>query len=503
MDGSLDMDPISGFSLTEAKSIVEAATNTVHPVEITTAHRTSGTGCDVANFTFNGTHSVGGSNRNIHYYDQIWIFSIGTSSNPAFGALDTATELPEIETFMNNKGGVFCTGDHGDLGASICENIPRVKSMRQWRQANGAPSMSGLTRIDTNVPNPNFSPDFDLQSDTLAQRIYPMWQGEFDSDYLPHPVLEMPNGKSVTHLPDHAHEGRCVVPNALDPAEYPTDGGGIQVSPEVIAYGVSGGAGFSASKVSITPPELFGVIGAYDGHQASIGRVVVDSTWHHWLNINLNGTGAGTIDGVNQNGLYDALNNPTPEYLEIQRYFQNIAAWLQPNRFLICFIIYWPCLRWKWPLIEELEPLDDPRLFDFIDLGKSVEKLILPYRGVSGVLEMVDSVLHLAKAPQSLRNTYNMLYRGKETTLLPGIFRKEMVVQAILGGVMNELATKLPSSEQETMTYIKELVEKYSGQDESPLHDIIAQGARRALALIKEELAVYEKDLNAFSKSLK
>lgn len=372
MDGSIDLAATDGFALSEAKEIVAAATNTNYPVEITAAHRTSGVDCDVSGFTFNGIHTVDGEDRTISYYDEIWIFAIESSTD----ALDEAIELPVLTEFMNNGGGVFATGDHASLGAALCENIPRVKSMRRWR--DGTPPQTGTTRHDTNVPNPDFGPRFDLQADNIAQRIYPVWQTSQSVDYQPHPLLEMPGGNVATHLPDHPHEGICVLPDSLDSEEYP-----MGVAPEMAAYGVSAGPGFSGTKPSIPEPKLFGVIGAYDGHQASIGRVVVDSTWHHWLNVNLNGVGDSS-DGIDQKGLYDADGNPTPEYLEIQQYFQNIASWLEPNRFRICFIIRFICIRWSWPFIEELIEFEKPDFEKLIDIGQSVEKAIIKFQGNSG-----------------------------------------------------------------------------------------------------------------------
>ena len=485
MDGGLDMDSTNGFGLTEAKTIVENATGTNHPVEITTAHRSSGTGCDVTNFTFDSTHTVSGTNRTIDYYEEIWIFSISSLSND----LDTATELPALENFMDNGGGVFATGDHADLGAGVCENIPRVKSMRKWRVVDGAPTGSNTTRIDTNVPNPSFSPDFDLQSDNIAQRIYPVWQGTFDNiNYLPHPVLEMPDGKSVTHLPDHPHEGKCVIPAVLDPAEYPTDGVGMQVAPELIAYGVSGGPGFSSGKPSITPPELFGILGAYDGHQASIGRVVVDSTWHHWLNINLNGTGAGTINGASQNGLYDAMNNPTPEYLEIQRYFQNIAAWLEPNRFRLCFLIRLICVRWNWPLIEEFEVIDRPEFSDLVNIGEMISKSITPFKGKGGVSQLVTEILEVTNLPAALKNTFNHLYRGEDKLELPVMVRSEQLFNAILGGVFNSLMQEVPDDRAKAAEYLKKVTDKAKTSEDIPLVKSMAKGAKQAIELINTEL---------------
>jgi len=499
MDGSINMNPNNGFALTEAKTIVEAAAGTNHPVEITTAHRTTGTGCDVAGFTFDGTHVVAGSNRTLNYYEEIWIFSVSSTSN----ALDVATELPALERFMQRGGGVFATGDHDDLGAGLCENIPRVKSMRKWRVANGAPRGGGVTRIDTSVPSPTFSPDFDLQSDALAQRIYPMWQGSFDAmNYLPHPVLEMPNGRAVTHLPDHPHEGKCVVPRVLDIAEYPKDNSGIQVKPEIIAHGVSGGAGFSASKPSITPPKMFGILGGYDGHQVNIGRVVVDSTWHHWLNINLNGKGAGSINSVSQNGLYDSANNPTPEYLEVQQYFQNIAAWLEPKRFRICFFFRLVCTRWNWPFIEEFDPVAKPSFDHFVELGAMLEQTLLSFKNQSGSLQLLQQILDVVDGQDRLKNTFNPLYHGKDKLFIPSLINSKMLVQLMLGGAFYGVMTELPDDAEEANEAINALFKKYEERSANPLFEAMASGVFQADRYLVRELRRVRRFSNSITKAL-
>lgn len=489
MDGGLDMNPANGFGLTEAKAIVEAATGTRYPVEITTAHRGAGSGCDVTGFRFDTPHTVGSETRTLDDYEEIWIFSISTISGDV-----SPGELAAIETFMNRGGGMFATGDHADLGAGVCENIPRVKSMRYWRSSAGAPPVSGGQRIDTNVPNPAAGPDFDLQSDAIAQRIYPVWQGVYDADYLPHPVLEMPDGRVVTHLPDHPHEGKCRVPATLDPDEYP---GGI--GPEIIAWGVSGGAGFSASKTSITPPELFPILCAYDGHEADVGRVVVDSTWHHWLNINLNGTGSGALAGAATNGLYDSGGNPTPEYLEIQRYFQNLAAWLEPTRLRLCYIIDFICWRWRWPLLEEFTPLPRPGLPDLVEIGRGLEAAMRPLRGRGGILETVNGLLRLAQVPADMRRALNPLRRRGKESLLPAIVNEADLHRAVLGGAMNAVAGELPPEQDAAMERLREAA---ADKGDNPFTPLLAKGARQGLELFLKELEACAGCRKAIEKTL-
>ena len=128
-----------------------------------------------------------------------------------------------------------------------------------------------------------------------------------------------PNGV-VNFLPDHMHEGLCEAPADLSRSytfdgytttEYPTVDG-HQESPQVIAWATN----------HVTESE-FGVLAAYDGHKANVGRVVVDATWHHWFNINLTGFLAATDP---ESPGYDP--SVVPKWEEIKAYFRNVAAWL-------------------------------------------------------------------------------------------------------------------------------------------------------------------------------
>jgi hypothetical protein len=72
----------------------------------------------------------------------------------------------------------------------------------------------------------------------------------------------------------------------------------------------------------------FGAIGVYDGHIVDVGRIVVDSTFHHFVDINLIGDwGTRDLD-VNSRGFPEA----SLELRKIDAYFRNIAVWLAPRR---------------------------------------------------------------------------------------------------------------------------------------------------------------------------
>lgn len=299
---------------------------------VTKAHRATSSESDVIdNFRFN-THDLS-------QYSQIWLFGIDRAGD---GAPLQPAELRALTEFMDAGGGVLAMGDHEDLGYSMCGDVPRVRSMRRW-YFNGAspnpspagepnaPSVSGARRHDTLVDN-------GTQTDAYPQEIYPKFYTRTTGNSIirrtvkyPHPVLCAPSGP-INYLPDHMHEGWCEVPTDLDKSynfdgktfvEYPTQSG-YQEVPEVIA---------TADNVNISnqAPSVFGVVGAYDGHRAGVGRVVVDATWHHWFNVN-------TLPYINASDPEHPAYTPTTvaKWEEIKAYYRNVAVWLPGPAYRKC-----------------------------------------------------------------------------------------------------------------------------------------------------------------------
>ena len=289
--------------------------------DVTKAHRQVEATADLNNFRFD-THNLG-------QYSQVWLFGINTSQDAL-----TAAELKALSQFMDQGGGVFATGDHQDLGLPLCGEVPRVRSMRRWYWPNAGPSgepiapdQVGTERHDT-VMDTDAAPGLQGdQSDKVPQPIRPRYYTRkvgsgivYRVHKFPHPVLCGPSGV-IEYLPDHMHEGLCEVPSDLTKTytfdgyasvEYPTVSGN-QEQPEVIAW----------ARTRNTDNTEFGVLAAYDGHRAGVGRVVVDATWHHWFNINL----VGFLDATDP--LHPAYDPAvSPKWEAIKAYFRNVAVWL-------------------------------------------------------------------------------------------------------------------------------------------------------------------------------
>lgn len=295
-------------------------------------------------------------------YDQIWLFGIETSyaGMPGRGTFLAPDEIAAVHAHMQRGGGVFATGDHGYLGQALCGGLPRVRGMRHWgdfpNSANDVNevSMTGRRRNDTNQVGNDPGSQFSDQSDDVPQPLdlvlYTTPFGVLREARYPHPLLCGRMGR-INVFPDHPHEGECRVPPDLGQdfggePEYPADGSGSQIVPEVIAYShVPAGNNARGSKQS-TIAHRFGAISAYDGARAGgKGRVVCDATWHHFVNVNL----IGVLEG----GLFDEFYNPGEDpnkhdgFLstasglaalnKIKNYFTNIGVWISPPARRSCF----------------------------------------------------------------------------------------------------------------------------------------------------------------------
>ena len=235
----------------------------------------------------------------------------------------------------------------------MCGAIPRVRSMRKWFWPNPgpngepvAPPVGGPNRLDTLSAGPTPGIQFDDQSDaipqTVAPRLYPSGPSfpYFIKRAHPHPLLCGPNG-IIRVLPDHPHEGECIVPSNLaapftvDGAafeEYPVLTGTTRLAPEIVATSHIRGLHTASDVKGVVNPRTFGAIGAWDGHRVGgRGRVVVDATWHHFFNINLVGDPFNPTAAKREGFLHASAN---PAVLEdIKAYFRNIAIWLaRPQR---------------------------------------------------------------------------------------------------------------------------------------------------------------------------
>lgn len=452
-DGALDFDT-GGFGLSEFVGVVTAAGHTV-----STAHRSGAGPVTIpGNFVFDAS-------VNTATYDQVWLF--GFDSNPI-----DANEQLAIAQFMENGGGVFATGDHESLGSGMGANIPRVRQMREWFAIDGGTE----NRLDT-VINPGVDGiyQFHDQSDVFGQQIFPIFYSNGGSSssaatWNPHPVLRHSSG-AVDFFPDHPHESECLAPTPAagmfaGVEEWPLDAtSATRIAPQVVAMSISAGRFLADALKPPVTPRCFGAVSTYDGDGADVGRIVCDATWHHFVNINLNGADAvPDTTSLPRTGLYSG-GVPTPQYQKIRAYWRNTVRWLAPKGRRFC----WPwvvaaVIRFDYEIREFRLPLPHPCPWDpLIRIGTIVEEQVTNYLGRGVLAELVDDMLLATGAAPAMANVLKSRRPAPEkgerlgdASLLPLADMR----RAVFGSLVNLLARELPEDERQLARAVKGINEE-------------------------------------------
>lgn len=254
----------------------------------------------------------------INKYDQVWFFGLNSTPNL------TPAEVTLLDQFMAAPkfGGVLVTGDHADLGKGIAGQITRAGQMRRYPAPPVSPPVWNTTLEDG--PDPGSTFDFNDQSDDRAQSVryqrFPIWSEViFRNRHRPHPVMCGPKGP-IKLFPDHQHEGEALapIPASGDP-KWPTKAG-HQERPYVIAWGKI------KDPAATRHGQEIGLASAYNGHNVDVGRIVADSTWHHWFDINLTGVSPSPSPYAG----FDATPAGQEALKQIDAYFLNCGVWLAP-----------------------------------------------------------------------------------------------------------------------------------------------------------------------------
>ncbi|MEM6686218.1 MAG: hypothetical protein AAF617_10580, partial [Bacteroidota bacterium] len=321
-DGALNFG-IGGFGLSNFLTIfkkMEAESNINIKYNVTLGHRdTPGNLAmqasnpdfvsTITDFKFDNTNHF-----TKHKYDQVWLF--GYNASPI-----SDDEVEVIDKYMNHGGGVFATGDHGSIGTGLCGKITRVKEMRYWKDfGNGEVSMSQSRRNDTNTPHSGNVSSFNVgdQSDEYPQNIHAKMYGAAPN-VLPHYLLSIKKSiKSsgiIDIMPDHPHEGECQ-PEQNFVVKNPETRNNQSIRTQNIAISFVNAGNTSGGKTP-TQAHCFASIGVFDGRPANVGRIVVDATWHHFVNMNLQGFTQATLDVIFE-------------------YYKNIAKWMTRKKRTFC-----------------------------------------------------------------------------------------------------------------------------------------------------------------------
>ena len=447
------------FGLTRFLAALGKSASPGEIVKVTTAHRSSRptTLADLPNFTFD---QVPGG-LHIDNYEQVWLFGFQGECDPAI----TDAELRVITDFMSKGGGVFATGDHADLGAAMCGNIPRVRKMRRWHvkklspNERPAPSRNNSTRIDTlrEGIDPGFKSDD--QKDAVPQEIRPkFFFNQCRATVQPHDLLATQTF-AISILPDHMHEGECVSAKELRDrmdedqeikSDFPErDGTNERVWPEIVAIATSAAGTFDPKeKIFPVDPRAFIVISAYDGHEAEVkddtgthplGRVVVDASFHHFVNVNLN-------------GFFDC-DVPKEEFEMFARYYGNTLHWLlPPDKQRVYFLHLLRALRFSAPLVEDVRNLSANDWGDVIYAGtitnKAISENFSPAHARRCALAMIRD-LKPDELRKDLKEVIDLWQPRHETDDSLFFLNSDSVVIAVLGHAILGLTSSLPGNQYE------------------------------------------------------
>jgi hypothetical protein len=423
------------------------------------------------------------------------VFILAINGQMSDGLANEAGALAAITVFMQNGGGVFATGDHADLGAAMCKDIPRVRNMRRWVGKDGVdvPSASGKDRITTNLPGrsdvagSNDVYEIVDQQDQFPQRLFVNYLTVAGGDGAAHPVLQIPAAnRAIEVFPDHPHEGECIIPTDLTTKladgstdEWPADPAGNRILPEMVALTMSHGNGADGKAPVV--PRAFIAIAAYDGQLANVGRVITDATWHHFVNINIK-------PGFSQIGGRDLI--------DIHQYYRNLATWLMPKSFRMCarVMLIRDELR-RFPLAEELPPLmrNERSAAMMREIGGIVEAALTTRHTRAEVAAIVDDALNEVLDPDAKRS---LVAVGTEFAAIPretGLVVLGSLAMAVAGrgdaGRLMGLADDETTSADSPSTQVANGVELYlSGLTENIKNvTTIVETARRRMRVTSSD----------------
>lgn len=208
----------------------------------------------------------------------------------------------------------FCDIDHPDifetLGRSLGEPMKRAGQLRVWQGPPTACTDKPLKDRDNfntcEGKVPEQLDDIMSQSDGSALKLLRLrgsphrlfWWGKDTRGGV----------TSIVRFPDHPHEGKLIIPSELD-SDWPS------TSPPPVVAAKARDKRFPNEKRD------YALVIAYDG-DPKVGRIVADSSFHHYININLSGLPSRDSNGY-----------PRPNSVldQVAQFYGNLALWLTPR----------------------------------------------------------------------------------------------------------------------------------------------------------------------------
>jgi len=300
------VQPASGWSITRLIKMVHSKSNGLANVSFTLVNRHAKEGLQKL------------TSERLKDFEELWVFGFIEKAEPPF-TLDSE-EQDAVEAWMNHGGGVLITGDHSITrdpkkcladhdtffahGRAIGDSIRRARQMRDWAGPPTACDVGSIEARDNFNTEEGDDPDaldsllFDL--DSTPQRLL--------KEPIMHPLFIDGAGGRIRTFPDHQHEGKLSRLEQLD-GEWPKG----SAPPIIVARGID--------KRFPEKPRIYDLVSAWDGTKVGVGRIVADSSFHHYIDSNLKGLNA-----------IDCCGNPLPgsDLDRIAQYYWNLVYWLAP-----------------------------------------------------------------------------------------------------------------------------------------------------------------------------
>lgn len=359
-------------------------------------------------------------------YSQIWFFGFrqltkeeqNTPENPDNPSEFSQEELDKLADWMK-EGGVLMAGDHSETdprnpsedhetflarGRALGEKVPRAGQLRKWI---GPPTIEPLDSRNSQVQIFGDSlDDQSLEKDNIPQILIletfnpvtgePVFLGR------PHHIFIDDKGRPIRVFPDHIHEGEVVIPSVAELEKWPK---GDVIAPYPVAHGIDKRNG-----------KKYILLALYNGDRASVGRIAAESTWHHYLNVNLTEFKKGV-------GVEDTV------FDEVGQFYRNLAIWLSPFKVRRAMAFYT-----FYRLAHDPQVVDEIN-GDILNIGRIARRVLSQDTSPCEIDELLQTTVTV-----ELRQQYENLYFPKASIAASPLPSQEL----LLGAIVKLYSQKLP-----------------------------------------------------------
>jgi hypothetical protein len=249
--------------------------------------------------------------------------------------------------------------------------------------------------------------EFSFQSDAVPQQLILRTFNEEGKPALggkPHPLFFYRQDRVIQVFPDHRHEGAVVIPKDFDQSVWrKNEKEDFQPRPRVVAYGLDKRNG-----------RRLKLVAAYDGDRVGAGRIVADSTWHHYFNINL------------ENFQHPATEDSAAD--QIGQFYGNLALWLSSleKRYEMAdAMVRW--LAQRPDVSEEVGPVPSKRISDIMSTGDTARRLLSQVASPCEIHELLQLIIDEPYREQS--ETLYLPEKGFHLSFLPS---KELLLGYVI-----------------------------------------------------------------------